>query len=196
MTAVCIVAWSPDGTRLAVSSGDTKVALYDVATGELWRELERDQWVLTVTWSPDGATLAVGGGDRKVVLYDVATGELRRELEHKLCSFETAVWLRDGTVDGGSAYSPFKLALCDAATGELRCSLGRGPPPPRGGVADTVAWLPDNRAWSPDNRALAVAVGDGVGREWSVGDGNNKVALYDAATGAPRRIRLPSPASR
>ena len=70
-------------TFTLVGSDDKKVALYNVATGELRGDLERGGEVYTVALTSDGLTLAVGGDDKKVALYDAWTGDVRRELERR-----------------------------------------------------------------------------------------------------------------
>lgn len=71
------LAWSPDGTMLAVTSG-TGIQLWNVADGTRVRELVDDTEVRAVAFSPDGKTLAGGGGlARTIRLWDVATGAER-----------------------------------------------------------------------------------------------------------------------
>jgi WD40 repeat protein len=65
------LAWSPDGSRVAVGSSD--VRLVDAATGELVETLPRLAAPLTaLAFSPDGSTLAAGLADRSITLLDLA----------------------------------------------------------------------------------------------------------------------------
>ena len=70
-----MVDFSPDGRRLAVSSGHD-ILLVDPATGRPLRTLDgQSATVNALAFSPDDAMLASAGDDRRLVLWDLGTGE-------------------------------------------------------------------------------------------------------------------------
>ena len=110
------VAFSPDGSILASSDQDS-VQLWDVATGELLKQLQGYVFptnmlpaanILPVanilSFSPDGKTLASGDWDRTIRLWDVSTGKQKKTLAgHKH-------WL-----DSSVAFSPDGQTLASAS---------------------------------------------------------------------------------
>ena len=75
------IAYSPNGTRLAVASS-IGIWLYDAHTGAevtlLTRHTDR---ISSVAFSPDGETLASGGQEGTLLLWDVGSGQLKAILE-------------------------------------------------------------------------------------------------------------------
>jgi WD40 repeat protein len=64
------LAFSPDGTLIALATYDNTVVLWDAGTGEACYVLASGSWNRRVTWSPDGEMLAAGTGDGKIVLWE------------------------------------------------------------------------------------------------------------------------------
>lgn len=73
---VLSLAWSPDGTRLAVGGADGRLALHD-AGGAPTGEAVLGGWVAALAWSRDGALLVAGAG-RDVCVVDPDGGERAR----------------------------------------------------------------------------------------------------------------------
>src|SRR5262249_17499960 len=73
-----LVAFSPDGKRLAFGGRDDTVTLWDVATGKELRQLEGLSRVLCFAFSPDGKYLATANLDRMIHLWEVDRGKERR----------------------------------------------------------------------------------------------------------------------
>jgi WD40 repeat protein len=87
--AVTSVAWSPDGTRVATSSTDNSVQIWDAANGEKLLAIDLPEGItgniydygLAVRWTPDGEHLLTLSGDRfllgsqdyDLLLWDVAS---------------------------------------------------------------------------------------------------------------------------
>jgi len=77
--AVNRIAWSPDGSLIAVPSRTGPIVMWDVATATRVRELARDSGnAYAVAFDASGRTLASVGakGDRDLQLWDVASGAL------------------------------------------------------------------------------------------------------------------------
>ena len=91
------IAYSPDGTRLAVGGG-IGIWIYDMATHQEVALLTgHTDVVLSVAYSPDGTTLTSGSYDGTVRLWDAATGDLRNTLEGHTSSVRSVAYSPDGT---------------------------------------------------------------------------------------------------
>jgi WD40 repeat protein len=69
------LAWSQDGSRLAVAADDGGLAVFDARTLRpvAPRVTETSAMPITVSWSPDGSMLATSRTDGQVLLWDAAT---------------------------------------------------------------------------------------------------------------------------
>ena len=68
------LAFSPDGSRLAVGGVAGEVPVYDSETGERITTCQVPGGIFAVTFHPDGGRLATGGFDGLVRIFDAATG--------------------------------------------------------------------------------------------------------------------------
>ncbi len=149
------VAFSPDGTLLATSSG----LIWEVSTGNQVREL--NDILQTVAFSPDGTLLATAGFDKTARLRDVATGKRVRKLNHT----DLVNWVAfspDGTLLATASdddTDDLPARLWDVATGKRVRTL-------TGHTNDVNC-----AAFSPDGTLLATASDDKTARLWDVATG-------------------------
>jgi signal transduction histidine kinase len=74
-TRIFIMAWTPDGTRLAVATEDGDVYLWDMVRGSQRIFRGHSEPCIRLTFSPDGELLATGSRDGTTRLWDVAQGQ-------------------------------------------------------------------------------------------------------------------------
>jgi WD40 repeat protein len=168
----CAAAFFPDGRRLAYSTDDGVIHLWDVASGAEGRPLAgRSGRVRALAVSADGKRLASGAAypDDTVRLWDVATGKgvvLRgHRNEVKAIAFRP---------DGSrlvSASLDQTARLWDGATGRLVATL-------KGHTG--FVW---HASFSPDGRRVVTTSEDGTLRLWDAADGE-PVAVLRGHTGA------------
>ncbi len=158
------IAFSPDSSTLASGGYDTKVRLWNVATGQIQRTLSGHRyWILCVRFSPDGSTLASGSMDRTTRLWDVTSGQLRKILKanNRVCA---VAFSPDGSTLASGGYDT-AVRLWDVKTGIVRRTLQ--------GHAAVVGSV----AFSPDGSMLASAGGDKTIRLWGVESGRHRTTL-------------------
>ena len=158
------VAWSPDGTRLAVA-GSIGIWLYDAHTGaEVARLTGHRDWVSSVAFSPDGNTLASGSRDDTIRLWDVQTGEERSTIRGHTENVLSVAFSPDGnTLASGSRDATIRL--WDVQTGEERSTI-------RGHTENVLSV-----AFSPDGNTLASGSAGGTIRLWDVQTGEERSTL-------------------
>ena len=164
--AIWEMAYSPDGTRLAVASS-IGVWLYDAQTGAELKLLTGHAYAATsIAFSPDGQTLATGGDwpDRTIRLWDAATGAHTRTLDVSEFSGGSLAFSPGGKTLAGETYNK-KVRLWNAETGARILTLE--------GHTSSITGL----AISPDGRTLASGSQDDTVRVWDIGAGTQKFKL-------------------
>lgn len=165
--SVTAVAWSPDATRLATAD-ETKVVLWDPATGEWTAELiagarPTRTWrmgaratrapiaaagdVTVLAWSPDGTRLATLTERGSVLLWNPANGEQAAWLD--VPGVTAAAWSPDG--ERLAAVTRDGSVLLWNPTVRKRTETFAGP------ARDAAAV-----AWSPDGTCLVAGCRDGT----------------------------------
>ncbi|HTG43112.1 MAG TPA: hypothetical protein VK633_01150, partial [Verrucomicrobiae bacterium] len=101
-----VVAWHPDGKRLAIAGDDPSIQIWNIASTQMLARLAgHSEKVTGLTFHPDGSLLASGSSEGVVRLWDTASG---RQLLHMPVGAEIDfstdgrwlghVWARDGRV--------------------------------------------------------------------------------------------------
>jgi len=158
------VAWSPDGLRLASSSSDGTVRIWDAVTGLTRHILTAGDNPGRLAWAPDSRRLAVTHGRHGVLIWDTTdASQLRTLPADELYNIGALSWSPDGLrLAVGSAMG---VHVWNAATGEQAGSVLTA----RGSGSSSAS-----AAWSPDGCFLAV----GVGRKVQVWDATVSQVLY------------------
>ena len=125
-------AIDPAGRLLATTFGSNSLALWDLETGELQRELRGHRaGANPIIFSPDGALLATLGIDRTYAVWEVATGRqinvLELPLAEKTDCLVDAVFIKDST-QLLTTSTDNRVLLWDYTSGEIVRSI-QGPRP-------------------------------------------------------------------
>jgi WD40 repeat protein/energy-coupling factor transporter ATP-binding protein EcfA2 len=155
------VAFSPDGTKLATTSLDNTVRVWDSQSGQVLLTLEdHSRGVNTVAFSPDSARLATAGDDGFIIVWNAETGVRLGVFKDENGTIRGLEFSPDN-VHLAAAYEDFTVRIWNTTT---RRSLYRlfGH---ENGVTDV--------AFSPDGGYFASSAEDG------------RVIVWDMETGAP-----------
>jgi WD40 repeat protein len=163
---------SSDNTKLALSSEDGEVRIWDVSTGEELHKLDVDLghepfpycWGV-MAYSPDDSRFLTGLCDGTLKMWDTTSWEELWTVEGHIQDVTAARFSPDGAlVATGSGDA--KVKLWNAATGEAIHTLS--------GHTATILWI----FFSPDGKTLASSSKGGTARLWDVESGQEVLTFY------------------
>jgi WD40 repeat protein len=187
--AVNSLAWSPDGTRLASSSWDKTVQVWDSATARrLLTYTGNAQGPTSVSWSPDSTRLVSTGSEGSLQVWQAADG--------------TPVWsYQDHLEDPNSTNNTYFSNVAWSADGSRIATVGFPARLPSGLTFTTMLWeatsgrqllVYDDKnsrrvAWAPNSTRLATAGYYQAVTVWPAPPANALTASPTAglSTGAP-----------
>jgi WD40 repeat protein len=175
---VSAVTFSPDGRRILSAGGSwqedkgTAIELWDSQTGKPIRTLTgHTKEVRSIAFSPDGRQALSGSFDGLAIVWDLATGRIAHEFDHGDTGVTAVAFAPDGRrVLTGAEDGDVKL--WNVANGQLLRTFEHGRP------VTSIAASPDfTRVISGSGDTLDLA------SEGTAGAGDNKVKLWEIATG-------------
>lgn len=118
-SGVYALAWSPDGTRLALGVWDGTLQIRDGKTRAIIRELHGHTGVVSaLAWNADGTRLASASRDRSARVWDVNTGTELFVIDDHRAELTDITWSPDGTrLATVGAHDQF-IKFWDTNTGE------------------------------------------------------------------------------
>ena len=160
-----VLAFSPDGTTLAIREGHHSIHLCNVRSGEVLQTLEaHTDRAMSAAFSPDGKVFASGWPheDISLRLWDVRTGDLLRVISSDEEYVQAVAFSLNGrTVFTGGWHSGIRV--WDVHTGELLHTLDGGAAEPSPVTA--IAFSPDGSRFASGSSDLTVHVWDTRTRE-------------------------------
>ena len=217
---VMVVAFSRDGTLLAVGAKDDVLTVHDAATGDLRRTFPRARarsdvyaWTTSLAFSPTDSTVLVAGGIGDIITCDTATGE-SCELWRALVgwSVDTVTYSQDGStvafchedaaavigVAGLMAVSPARVLATTPGEGDIGIrgvafsSTGSVLAVGIGTKVKCFDLATGQVRTEIEHRRLVWTVGFSLHGTVSAGGQDGKLAFYDAFNGQLQRELRPA----
>jgi eukaryotic-like serine/threonine-protein kinase len=160
-----LVAFSPDGTKLATVGKGGQLTIRQSASGEILHNIRaHNEEVWSMAFSPDGHLLATGSRDNTARLWDVATGKEVRRFEGSGLIIRALAFSPDGKLLAGCCHrkgppATTDLRIWQVASGRLVAHLEAGE---SGFHTDNV----EDVAFTPDGKYVVTAGHDRTARIW------------------------------
>ncbi len=93
---VMVVAWSPDGSKLATGGWDNTVQIWDMRRKKVIATIQHKNRVLAVSCRPDGSMLATGSLDYTAQIWDLCKTKVVATIPHRQEIYIVS-WSPDGS---------------------------------------------------------------------------------------------------
>ncbi len=136
------IAFSPDGSRLAVADKSAMITVFDVAGGTIEAQFgvfseNTDAWL---SFTPDGQSIVDASGDGNVRVWNIADAAVSVTFEQETSFIYTAAVISpDGTTAVSGDYNG-DIYWWDLATGALKATYNAG-----AGQVWSLAFMPDGQ---------------------------------------------------
>ena len=162
------IAISPSSTQLVSGSLDSKIKLWNLATGQLEASLDyHDRGVFAVAISPDGKTLASTSWDKTIKLWELPSGDLIDTLTGHSGSVRSAVFTSDSHTLISCSFDE-TIKVWDVNKGQLIKTLTD--------YSSAIYSL----ALHPDGKTLATGISDGSIILWNL-ETNSEIAILSSS---------------
>jgi WD40 repeat protein/serine/threonine protein kinase/DNA-binding SARP family transcriptional activator len=170
--------YSPDGSRLATTSGDNLAKVWDTGTGEELLTLDGHEGeTFGISFSPDGKRLATASYDGTVIVWDAQSGERLLTLSSDGAELTAVQFSPDGSHLAANGAYDGHIRIWDAETGEqLRSFLAHEAP----------MWYV---TYDPDGERLATASVDGTAKVWDA-DTNEELLTLEGHEDVVSRVNF------
>jgi WD40 repeat protein/DNA-binding SARP family transcriptional activator len=164
------IAFSPDGTRLAVSGGSTAGQIFDASSGKTLLSLSGKgaSWQGSAAFSPDGARLALTSGENDATIWDASRGSKLLTLSGHRAWIANLAFSPDGKRLASLSFDG-QAKMWDAASGKELFSVQAFIE-----TLDTTQIL--EIAFSPDGTRFVTAAGR-TPKIWDTSTGKELLAL-------------------
>ena len=157
---IIATAWSPDGSKIAVSGVDGLLQIRDTSNQIIRTFMGPTTDIRTVDWSPDGTKIVSGGNDGVVRVWDVSNGQPLATLTGLIAYNFQVDWSPDGNkILATGKGNPNSLIVWNASTYQQ--------------IAAVDAGQALGAHWSPDSTKIVV------------GQGSGYVSIYASTLGNP-----------
>ncbi|KAH9963996.1 quinon protein alcohol dehydrogenase-like superfamily [Lactifluus volemus] len=156
------LAFSSDGERIASTSYDGTIRVWDATTGQIIAGpfTGHTEWVTSVAFSPDGERIASGSSDDTIRVWDATTGQIIAGPFTGHTDYPISVAFSPDGERIASASNDHTILVWDATTGQIIAGPFTGHTE---GVRSVV--------FSPDGERIASASGDCTIRVWDATTG-------------------------
>ena len=171
-----LVAFSPDGTKLAMIGKGGPLIIREAGTGKILQSiLAHREPVWSLAFSPDSRSVATGGADNTARLWDVATGQEIRRFKGSGLTIRALAFSPDGKWLAGCCHSKgpspaTDLRVWDLASGRLVAHLESGQD---GFHTDNV----EDVAFTPDGKFAVTGGHDRTARVWNTANWSLEAVL-------------------